>query len=360
MISLNKNIFSSQEKSKGNASTKFGHEIMEDLSIFTMKSDLANLSKPDIENPQNKQVSEKVQIKTNISQIPQKESSSPFLSQNPPAEEKKGEVKPAEKIKKEANWEKVILAGIVCFLLLAFGAGGYYYWISREKKQAGETTIELPPPPKEELITFSIENPNYLPLDIDNSDSTKIKETIKKYVTKVSDSGSLTPVEFIVTDLKNNPIGFSAFASKIGINFSQELISALNTELKFSLFIYNDNQKTRLGLAIDSLDDYKLKKALFQEEADLVKELEPLFLDVPHNSEVKNFSSSSYENTEIRFNNLTPFGELTVDYAIFQNKLVVGTTKITIRSIIDYMKSHSQTNSSPSTLNGSGTTTETN
>lgn len=354
MISLNKNIFSSQAEKKENASTRFGQEITENLTIFTMKSDLADVSNHDPKDSQNKLASEKVAVQTKAPETSAKQSSSPFLSPGHSVEIKKEEARPVQAIKKETNWEKLILAGIICFLLLAFGAGGYYYWISREKKQNAEV-VELPPPPKDEPITFSIEKPNYLPLDIDNSDSAKIKETIKKYVAKVSDSGSLTPVEFIVTDSKNNPMNFSLFASKLGINFSQDLISSLNSETKFSLFIYNDNQKTRLGLAVDSADDYSLKKAIFQEEANLVKELEPLFLDIPHNSEVENFSSSSYDGTEIRYNNLTPFGELTVDYAIFQNKLVIGTTKLTIRSIMDHIKNNSPIKSSTENINALNT-----
>jgi uncharacterized protein YneF (UPF0154 family) len=354
MIQLNKNFFSSQPENKENNKINLGREIIEDMPIFTMKSDLATLNKPDLKNYQNKQVAEQTQTKTKIPEIPQKQSSSPFLNQNLPAEVKIKETKPTEKLKKEANWEKLILISIVCFLLLAFGAGGYYYWISKEEDQKKEA-IELPPPPKEEIITFSIENPNYLPIDTENSDGTKIKETIKKYVSKVADSGSLTPVEFVITDLKNDPINFSLFTSKMGINFSQDLISSLNTEAKFSLFIYNDNQKTRLGLAVDSNDDYSLKKAIFQEEASLVKDVEPLFLDVPYDSEVKNFSSSSYDNTEIRYNNLSPFGELTVDYAIFKNKLVIGTTKLTIRSIMDQIKNNPPINNSGDSLNVSNT-----
>jgi hypothetical protein len=344
MISLNKNIFSSKTKKGETVSTIFGQEISENLPIFTMKSDLANLSNPDLNDFKNKPVTKQAQASTELPEISQKQNNGPFLNHALPTEVEKGKIKPAEKLKKEANWEKLILISIVCFLFLAVGAGGYYYWISRENKQNKET-IKLPPPPNEEALTFSIEKPNYLPLDIDASDSTKIKEDIKKYVARVANSGSLTPIEFVITDLKNNPLNFPLFASKMGINFSQDLISNLNTEAKFSLFIYNDIQKTRLGLVVDSVDDYKLKKVLFQEEADLVKELDPLFLDITYDSEIKSFGSSSYDNMGIRYINLTALGDLTVDYTIFENKLIIGTTKMTIRSVMDYIKSHSQINS---------------
>jgi len=356
MISLNKNIFSSDREEKESNNTKFSQEIAESIPVFTMKGDLVEVSKPDFNDSQNKIDSQPIPVQIKETKTPEKQSSSPFLSQTIPLEVKKETNKP---VQKKANWEKLILIGIVCFLLLAFGAGGYYYWITKEQKQK-EELIELPPPVIEKPITFSIENPNYLAIDIDNSDITKIKEIIKKYVDKVAESGSLTPIEFVVTDLKNNPVNFSLFASKMEINFSQELISNLNNETKFSLFIYNDNQKTRLGLVVDSIDDYKLKKALFQEEADIVKEIEPLFLDISYDSEIKSFSSSSYDNMEIRYNNLTPFGELTVDYTIFQNKLVIGTTKLTIRAIMDRIKNNSPINSSTDSINVSNTAPSTN
>jgi hypothetical protein len=352
---------SSPSENREEEKIKLSQEIIENLPIFTMKSDLADANNPKSKNiPVSPSVEQaRAQIKT--PQAPEKQSSSPFLNQGASTAnttvEKRTAV-PVQQAKKEPNWEKLILAGIVCFLLLAFGAGGYYYWISKKNNQS-EEIIETPPPiAQEETITFSIEKPNYLPIDIANSDSEKIKGLLSKYKDKVSASKALAPVEFIVTDSKNNPVNFATFASKLGINFSQDIISSLNADDKFSLFIYNDKESTRLGLTITSADDYKLKKAIFQEEASITKEAEPLFLGISYDLGSKSFASSSYNGTEIRYINLSADSELSIDYTIFQNKLVIGTTKTTLRSIMDYIKNHSQINSSSTTLNNSSTAPE--
>lgn len=352
MISLNKPISSLSAKNKEENKLKIGQELVENMPIFTMKSDLENLSQSGVDLKDNsnfKQIHPKKTIK-NI----EKKSSSPFLSQIPIEKNEKDIPQKQQQIKKETKWEKIIIIGIICFSLLASGAGGYYYWISKQDSSneiTDKNTTETPKPIEEEAVSFSIEKPNYLPIDVDLSNETDIKETLKKYVKKVSASKTLAPVEFIVTDLKNNPVSFALFSSKLGINFSQDLLSSLNSEEKFSLFIYNDKENTRLGLAIDSKDDYKLKKSISQEEINIKNELEPLFLDVPYNSEINLFSSSSYNGTEIRYLNLISSNELTVDYTIFQNKLIIGTTKTTLRSIMDYIKNHYPTKTIPETAN---------
>lgn len=361
MISLNKPISSSAIKNKEENKLKIGQELVENLPIFTMKNDLESVngsSPKEIKNNSNFKQAYPVKKQ----KIPEKQNSSPFLNQTSQIKDEKKEIpQQPQQMKKEVKWEKIIMAGIICFLLLAFGAGGYYYWISKQndpEKITNENESENPKPFETENISFSIEKPNYLSIDIVSMSEVEIKETLKKYAKRVADSKALTPIEFIVTDSKNDPINFALFTSKSGISFSQDLLSSLNAEEKFSLFIYNDKLNTRLGFAINSMDDYKLKKSISQEEANMTKEIEPLFLDIPHNLESNTFSSSSYNGTEIRFLNLTPSNELTVDYAIFQNKLVVGTTKMTLRSIMDYIKNHSQTKTLIETTDISTSTAE--
>lgn len=330
----------------------------EDIQIFTMKKDLENTGSsvdnrsknvPEITvsksyaAPQNNQsMNEKI--------ISEKQKSSPFLAQpQEKAQNQLPQTTPAAVSTpgKKTNWQKLLLVSILIFLILACGTGGYYFWITNNQQQ--EVAIpEITPSITEETVTFSIEKPNYLPLDIEGSDSAKIKEEIKKYIDKVSASGALTPVEFVVTDLKNNPVGFGKFAAAFGISFSPSLLSSLDTESKFSLFIYNDNDKTRLGLVIDSKDDYNLKNSIFQEEINLPTALAPIFMDVAFNEpQSKTFGSSSYANTEIRYINMISQDELTIDYAIYKNKLAIGTTKMTLYSTMDYIQNHSETADTP-------------
>jgi hypothetical protein len=340
MIQLNKSSAESED-AKADDNLKYSQEIVENVPVFSMKSDLAAMNNPGGSALPKNSAQPQNYMPVSIPKISDKQKNSPFLNPTPQKNSENAKIPPVQQIKSEARWEKLILIGVSIFLLLACGAGGYYYWITKQTGQ-GKKIVDLPPEPKEETVSFSIEKPNYLPIDLANSDSSKIKETLKKYVDKVSSSKAITPVEFIITDLKNNPASFPSFASQIGINFSSDLISSLSANDRFSLFIYNDNGNTRLGIAVNSVDDYKLKKSIYQEEVTLAKEIEPLFLDLPYDTGNKTFGSSSYSGTEIRYVNLNTSNEITVDYTIFQNELIIGTTKMTLRSIMDYTKNHSQ------------------
>jgi len=308
--------------------------IVENIPVFSMKKDLENIDNPSYTNHSAAEISDTAQKNSEV--LSEKEKKSPFLSQ--PAYQDIS----VEKTQKKTNWQLLILLSIFIFLFLASGAIIYYYSITKNSDKDTSISSETVPP-KEEAIVFSIEKPNYLPMDIANSDSENARQAINKYAEKVLASGSLAPAEFIVTDLKNNPIGFGEFASKIGISFSPELLSNLETENKFSLFIYNSSNRARLGLVIDSKDDYKLKASIFQEESDLPEKLKPLLQNISFTTEKKSFSSGSYANTEIRYINLISPEDLTVDYTIYKNKLIIGTTKMTIQSIMDYIDNRPET-----------------
>jgi hypothetical protein len=327
---------------ESNLSLNQEKEYQENVPVYTMQKDLQNIGIPEYKNNSTQPIPAGT-----ASTSPEKQKSSPFLSpnQSKAMENTTG----SSPTKKETNWKKLILISLFVFFLLACGAGGYYFWITKQSTQ-NQVAPQAPTVSPEETLSLSIEKPNYLPLDIENSDSTKIKETITKYADKVSASGALTPVEFIVTDTKNNPIGFETFATKVGITFLPDLISSLNSENKFSLFIYNDNGKTRFGLVVDSKDSYKLKTALLQEELTFPKDMAPLLQNVPLDLANKAFGSGSYANTEVRYINLTSQNDLSIDYAIFQNKLVMGTTKMTIQSVMDYINSHSEASNLQTTI----------
>jgi hypothetical protein len=110
-----------------------------------------------------------------------------------------------------------------------------------------------------------------------------------------------------------------------------------NLSDKFSLFLYNDSNNVRLGLAVDSKDttEINLKKTLTQGEAALAKNIEPLFLPSEYTIANKAYNTSYYNGAEIRYLNIISPEDLSVDYTIFQDKWIIGTTKMTLRSIID-------------------------
>lgn len=325
---------------------------LDEVPIFTMKNDLKSIEDSKYKDfaGNNSMQMQPSRPQNDIRFFSEKQKTSPFLSQAIPEKKEtapKSQVQFQSKVpskaepNKDTKWQKLLFMGISIFFILVLSAGGYYFWITKQSaKEENAPLTQIPP--KENTVTFSIEKPNYLSVDINNFDNAKIKETLEKYADKVSLSGVLTPVEFIITDEKNNPVSFEDFSSKIGISFSPGVFSGLSSEKSFSLFIYNDNDKARFGLAIDSKDDYKLQEAIFQEELDLPGDLNPLLRNISYDTTGKIFSTGSYAGTEIRYLNLTTPDDLSIDYSIFNNKLIIGTTKMTIQSIMDYISSHSE------------------
>jgi hypothetical protein len=348
------------------------------IPVYTMKQDLENSGKPEAQQqvflekePESTQQaifftekqkrspflsSENVQSQpkkaTWSGSIPEKETASPSSAPPMPASPNYPYLKKETASKKEPlvimedekpkpAWRKVILSALTLFIILIFGFGGYYFWINQQNIDIPNVSTNLPPVLTQEKLSYSTENPNYLSIDINTADAAKIKSSIDKYAQEIIGDKVATPVEFIISDQKNEPVLFSTFAQKIGISFSSQLTSLLDDT--FSLFIYNDNGQTKLGLAIylkpgEQVQHLVQTAALTKEEPDLADELKSLFLVSSYTIEKKPFSQSSYNGTEIRYLNILSPEDLSVDYAIFDNQLLIGTTRMTLRSEIDYLK----------------------
>lgn len=371
------------------ASPKNSSPTYEKMPVFNMKKDLENADNPNYISEYNSSTSISAaplsttgQIQGKITPQPSpfiedKKRTSPFLSQennnilpenNKPALEIKAnpkeiKINPQEPFpadidqEKSLNWGKVIVISVIVFVSLAAGFGGYFFWMNKQStlQEATPPIAEIPTiptAPTELSQSFSTEKPNYLSIDIENADSPKIKEVINTYSQDVSNKNVVSPVEFIITDKKNTPVNFDVFASKIGITLPADVTT--NFENSFSLFIYNDNGKARLGLALDLKDatEENTQKALLKNESALVPGLKPIFSVSNYTvDEKKIFSTSSYGGAEIRYLNIISPEELSVDYTILQKKLLIGTTKQGIRSIIDYTTKNATPTVTPEGIN---------
>ncbi len=200
--------------------------------------------------------------------------------------------------------------------------------IEQEPTQPIQTPAEDPAPIPKPALSFSETNPNYLRLE----DGIAVSDKIKATLGQVSQEGYTLPVEFIITDSQNKPISFKNFSDLLAIKLSQSTFNSLGDN--FSLFIYNDATGPKIGLTIESKNDIDLGKSLTQEEPLLADEINPLFLNNTYNK-AKLFNSSEYGGVKIRYQNIISPEMLSVDYSIFKNKLLIGTTKLTMRAIID-------------------------
>jgi len=359
--------------SKNNSSSANKNSFQpKNLFIHTMKKDLKNLSNPNFNiskgySPSNTNVPAKP-----TQDSASKEKTSPFLSQKNWdqkevwSEKERGKEKTIPSKLSTNTWQKnkkialkeethgtkkVLVAIIIIFIFLAVGLGGYYFWKTRlnnTPKTAMPIPSETPAPAQSqtspEQDTFSVDKPNYLSVDIKNVDKTGLEKNLQDYVNKVSQTKITSPLEFTVTDTQNNPVTFQVFAQKLGLTLPQSILSQLGPT--FSLYIYNDNKDTRLGLASPVQNSQQVKKILFAQEKNLPKDLKALFLSTKYTAKTIAFNDGNYNGVAIRYYNIISPEILSLDYAFYQNQLLIGTTKMTLHSIIDSLQQTTPSSSS--------------
>jgi hypothetical protein len=260
-------------------------------------------------------------------------------------------------LKKEASnslekfdLKKVFVFSTILLSLIALGIGSYYFWLVRGEKpevisEEPETIPSIPTPIKEPPLPTAIVEPaikteeakeNTLVLDLENSDLVKIKIALKNQIEKLPKDLSGKPIEFKLRDSQNNLINFSSFAKKSGLLFSQNLSAYLGES--FSLFAFNDGPNLGTGLIVESKNDLILAQELLKEEPYLPNNLNVLFLfDVPQKTKSTSFSNFVYKDITLRFFNLISQEELSIDYAVAKNKLIIGTTRNTFTALYNWL-----------------------
>ena len=242
-----------------------------------------------------------------------------------------------EAARRKGNGTFIIVLILLALLLLT--AGGYYYWIETQKEKSTSSTNDTPKPEPTPIQrpSFTTDKANYLSVDFENANTESLKDTIKKTAEKIKTENITLPVEFLLTDQKNNPLAFSAYAQKAKLTLSSDIMDSLDDN--FSLFLYNENGQVKSGLVITLKNTSKLKEALLKSEPTLPAAVESIFLTSEFTIPIKPFASSIYNGTDIRYKNIISPEDLSVDYAIYNNKfLVFATTKQSIRSILDVLQ----------------------
>jgi len=132
---------------------------------------------------------------------------------------------------------------------------------------------------------------------------------------------------------------FSIFisASKINIpiNISQVVAESENNGENYTLFLYSQEQANRLGLVISMGQSDTLVEDLKAWEETIINDIKILFLEseIPE-SATEEFQDNIYKDIFIRYMNF-PTSDLTIDYAIVNNNLVITTSKDSMYAIID-------------------------
>lgn len=256
----------------------------------------------------------------------------------------------------------IIIAIIIILILGIIGLGAYYFFLTQNSNNSNQqpvaqtpsveqpkqeipqttsteikTETELLPSPetKPEVVLpkYSNEKPNYLVLDLTVLNAQQIKNEFIEISDEFKNIKTDYPYEFLVVDANNNPVSFPIFAMAAKLNLSEAVLNNLGNE--FSVYFYNDQSNSRIGLNVNVTNKTNLAKEFTKQEKTLVNDASFLFLN--NVIEVKNapFADSTYNSYKIRFTNVNANKDLSLDYALTEKNLIVGTSKNTLRLILD-------------------------
>lgn len=239
---------------------------------------------------------------------------------------------------------KIIISFVSVVAVLLLMAGGYLYWKSRSSAQPAAapapTQQNVAPQPSPEPVQinplsakYSTQNPNYFTVDADTATPDSIHAALASTAAEIGQSGLTSPIEFVVTDSNNNPIAFHIFCALAKINLPPALLSALGDN--FSLYFYSDAGTVRLGLAVDSKDKAVTALQMKAIESKAMTILSPILLTDVASVQPSVFKDSTYNGFSIRYVNLDPNTPLSIDYTLNDKTLFIGTSKSTLRAILD-------------------------
>ncbi len=254
-------------------------------------------------------------------------------------------------IEKHLNWKKVSVIIAFVVVILAVAGGVYYFFITRsisevqlpDKDFSSESSASPNTDSNDDFI-FSSQNPNYLNLDMEIADKNSIFQLLEKTFSSIAPEQDGDSIEFVISDMNNNPIAFSRFAYVFDLSLPQAVLD--ETDEAFSIFLQKTGNVQRIGLAVSIKDSNVTPFVLKENESGLITGLKPLFLGRESgNMEKIAFKDSSYENGfKVRYVNINFAIGDSIDYGIWKNQLLIGTSKDSLRSIFDKIDAEGENN----------------
>lgn len=235
----------------------------------------------------------------------------------------------------------IISAGVLLMIVLLSGAGWYFFVLNKEipsEPPVASSGIDMNAGSGENLTVkqspFSLDKPNYLSLNTETVSPLDVRKILSETADRIKAAGINVPVEFFVTDQNNNPLAFSRFAFLLDIGLDADLL-ALTQEI-FSLYAYNDGGQVRFGLALDFKDKGRADILLAETESTLPYAFRALIVE-PDITVAKKlvFRSAEYNQFAVRFANIDGNRNISLDYALHNSRLFLGTSKNTLRALLD-------------------------
>lgn len=234
-----------------------------------------------------------------------------------------------------------LIGVLVIVLILIVLGGGVYYYMTQIASKGEEVAVEEPTTSEEESaeiveeaepMEYSLAMPNYLTIDTENQTRQELYSKIENVMNQLP-AMETEVYEFVVTTEDYSQIDYDKFSDFTGLDLGPQI--TLNLSNEFSLFLDARNSKIGIAIKIDEGKGMMLSNELEANENNLLTNTQALFLEkfIPDPS--KTFSDSQYSDIDIRYVNFDEMTGASIDYAIIDNYFVVGTSKDTMRSIID-------------------------
>lgn len=230
----------------------------------------------------------------------------------------------------------LLIFGIL-FVTALVGAGVYYFiktkTVPLDKNQQTNTISE-----EQDIVIidpeekYSANKPNYLPIDIATIATDEIWNTIGAVASELKNKPIGSIYEFMVVDSNNNAVAFPIFATATKLELSPSILANLAEE--FSLFLFNDGE-IRLSIATKANDITAVATDILKHEPTLVSAMEPIFLGSAITTNDIGFNSGSYGDASVRYANIDSEKNLSLDYTLSDNNLVIATSKNTMHATLD-------------------------
>jgi hypothetical protein len=379
-------LFSQKESSEHSSPTQASEGVVE---IRTMKGDLENIknggsksSQPEAETPTYKSVSpsfspgssplavnpfseegeklfEPQEKKTEVFQVPVQ--ANPFgVAPSPPQKSPAPFIAAQSMMKNGLNSavpeggllinqqssNKKKMTSIVIFgtALLLFALGGAWYFFLKSDTNGSlesgsvsgvvEKSSDAQKNASPKQHPFSLDKPNYLSFNVETVSPSEFQKTLAQTAERIKAADIKEPIEFLVTDQSNNPLAFSRFAFLLKLELDSKLLALTNES--FSLYVYNDGGQVHLGLAVSFSDPQAAALLIAKTESSLPYALRTLILEPNINvGKSLGFRSTTYNQFAIRFANINSEKNLSLDYSLDKAQLFIGTSKNTLRIILD-------------------------
>ena len=175
---------------------------------------------------------------------------------------------------------------------------------------------------------------NYMIISTNNLNSEGIKDAIEKEFDKIK-ANDENIYKFVLVDDNAVKLTFTEFSNAIGLRLNTDIGGKLGDEFYLFLFRDNDNSK-RVSLVIKTTNP-NMADIMRRNENVLVSMFAPLFFADDIKTSGHLFKSSEYKGYKVRYVNLKQNPNISIDYALINDYLMIATSKKSGRLIIDKM-----------------------